>query len=227
MNRTPTPQIQRKPKKKPSTQPRKRSWKKTRSSTNLGKESSSHHIPTLGPRNRRLITNRKRNQTARTRIRAMPFTMLHMFPRLQSLDRLEVIQTWNKINSHRPITELPREIRRGRRRKTKIGRRRGQINHRRWGFRRRSERWVRTNERVEGRGIGEEEDEKAEDKYWESEHEWDFSFLEVILEWNRHWWRIERKNWIREKKVRYRDDDDESEESRRTRQLFIGFEMSL
>lgn len=86
----------------------------------LAKNEAAHHVPTLGPGNRDLIPNGKWDQTARTGIRAMAFTMLHVLPRLQSLDRLEVIQTGNEIDGHRPITELPGEIRHQRRREIKI-----------------------------------------------------------------------------------------------------------
>lgn len=73
------------------------------------KNEAAHHVPTLGPGNRDLISKRKRDQTAWTGTGAMTFTMLHVFPGLQSLDRLGIIQTGNEIDGDRAITELPSE----------------------------------------------------------------------------------------------------------------------
>ena len=53
---------------------------------------------------------------------------------------------------------------------------------RRWGFRRGSKCGVSTNERVERKGVGEEENEKAKEKDREGEEERDFAFLNEGLE---------------------------------------------
>ena len=68
---------------------------------------SPYHVSAHRPRKRDPITRGKRNQAARVRVGAMAFTMLHMSPCLQRLDRLEIIQTRYEINGHGTFTQLP------------------------------------------------------------------------------------------------------------------------
>lgn len=81
--------------------------------TNLTKPSIlSHHIPTLRPLHRHSVPRRKWNQTPPIPLRTMPLSMLHPLPRLQRLDRLDIIQTRYIIHCVHTITFPPLDIHR-------------------------------------------------------------------------------------------------------------------
>lgn len=67
----------------------------------------SHHVPALRPRKGDFISFGERHQTVRTRMRTVPFPVLHVPPFLESLNGLKVIQTWYIIHRQWTLTRLP------------------------------------------------------------------------------------------------------------------------